>query len=176
MTRTKPETRYNVPLLEQVRKIIEDESRHKQSIWASVKRSILHTIKERYTPSGGGGTLIPVSCGTSACVAGWAAQAAGAKMLVNPEELSYDKDGFAESNFVLTMDGRMEDIGEYAAELLGLTNKERYYLFAADWTNEQVLENLDALIVAGNHGMEWDFDVRDRPDYDEEYGSDDDDY
>lgn len=175
MTTVKRESRYNVELLEKVRDIIEDESRHKQSIWASVKRSILHTITERYKPVSGG-SLIPVSCGTSACVAGWAVQVAGAKMLVNPMELEFDKDGFAESNFALTADGRMVDIGEYAGELLGLTDEERNHLFAASWGNEGVLDNLEALIVAAKHGLEWEFDCYDRPDWEGDDDGDDDDY
>ncbi len=163
---TKQETRYNVPLLEQVRKTIQDESLHNQGIWANVRRSVLHSITERFQRPNGV-AYIPVSCGTSACVAGWAAQLAGAKMLVSPSELSYDKEGLAEAIAVLAPNGQVRDISVYAREQLGLTEEEANYLFAAGWSNKQVLSHLENLIVDAKHGRDWKYHWTDEDDDDD---------
>jgi len=154
-TTTKPETRYNLEVLKEVRDLIAVETNHKQRVWGTVNKSILRKITDRFRPKTyGGGEYIPVSCPTAACVAGWTGIVAGAKMLVNANELEYDGSTI-EISSVLTPTGDVEHVSNYAREVLGLTSNEADYLFDGDWTNKSVLANLDAIIIAGSHGREW---------------------
>ena len=148
-----PETRYNIALLEQVRDTIADESQHDQTLWGRISRVALRAFPGRWTDRFGN-QFIEVTCPTAACVAGWASTIAGAKMLVSTDEAQHST-GEVQCNFVLTPDGEEYGISNYAREQLGLTYEEADALFAAEWDNEQVLENLDAIIHAARHGMEW---------------------
>lgn len=145
-------TRYNIPLLEKVREQIADESAHDQSLWARIHRSVLNAIPDRWTDDKGN-RFVEVSCPTAACVAGWAVSFSGAKMVV-PEEYLGGKFGSVEVTTCIA-GGEETSISNYAREQLGLSLNEAEALFAAEWTNEEVLENLDDIIRAAKHGMEW---------------------
>ena len=149
------ETRYNVALLEQVREMVADEGMHDQSLWSRISRSLLPTISDRFVESNEAWsyTYIPVSCPTAACVAGWAATLSGGKMLVNEQELDYDR-GYAEASQVL-IDGQVHHISTYARKALGLTMDEADALFDGNWSNEETLDNLDDIIRAAKHGRSW---------------------
>ena len=147
------ETRYNIALLEQVRDIIADENKHDQSLWMSISRSVLGGIKERWRDRFGT-PFIEVSCPTAACVAGWAASLSGATMVVHEDELTYGTRGQIQAHDVLYK-GEIRAISNFAKEQLGLTGSEADALFAAEWTNEEVLDNLDDILMAARHGQDW---------------------
>lgn len=167
-----PETRYNVALLEQVRDTIADEDRHEQSIWAKISRAVLRRTPDRWADQWGN-QFIEVSCPTAACVAGWAASLAGGKMIVPAYVADCESvRGSVEVNDVM-VDGRQVPIQSYAQEQLGLTPREANALFAAEWSNQEVLENLDAIIHAARHGWEWEIRYANEYDDDDYDGADD---
>ena len=147
------ETRYNIALLEKVRDIIADEDKHDQSLWMRINRSVLGSIKERWRDRFGT-QFIEVSCPTAACVAGWAASLSGATMVVPEDELSFGNTGQIQAHDVLYQ-GEIRSISNFAKEQLGLTGTEADALFAAEWTNEEVLDNLDDILMAARHGQDW---------------------
>ena len=151
-----PETRYNVPLLRKVRDRIRSEQKHDQKLWARISRSVLRTIPGRWTTDGGD-RFITVSCPTAACVAGWAASLSGALMLVSEDEYTWHsiRHGSAEAYEVLDADGNVKHIAAYAREALGLTAREAEALFDGEWSNEDTLENLSDIILAAQHGRDW---------------------
>ena len=152
MPDTQVETRYNIALLQQVRDQIADENTHQQSLWAKISRRVLGGITDRYT-NRWGDQFIAVSCPTAACVAGWAATMTGGKMLVDLDEAEYDY-GSVECTEVL-VGGEIRSISSYAREQLGLTLAEADALFAGEWSNQEVLDNLDDMICAAKHGQDW---------------------
>jgi len=169
-------TRYNIDLLTQVRDQIANEELHDQGNWASIGREILNKIKSRWTDSGGD-QYITVSCPTAACVAGWAASLSGAQMLV-PAYQADNTSAYWRSRGTVTADavlhqGQRVDISRFAQDALGLTEREAMALFDADWDNEQVLDNLDDILIAAKHGLDWKIRHVHGEDYD--YDDDDDD-
>ena len=168
MTDTKRQTRYNLELLEQVRDVIADETAHDQSLWMRISRAALSIIPDRWTDRFGG-EFIVVSCPTAACVAGWAASLTGGKMLVNAEELNDDL-GLRQYESTNVLVGKeVRNVSNYAREQLGLNEVEADALFAAEWTNEEVIENLDDIIRAGAHGVNWDIRWYDDLDHSNDY-------
>lgn len=143
---------YNIALLEQVRDVIANEDHHDQGIWMRISRRVLTSITDRWFDKSGS-EFIAVSCPTAACVAGWAASLCGGKMIVGTDEIEYSN-GSVEATEVL-VDGEPRLISTFAREQLGLTGTEADALFAAEWTNEEVLENLDDIILAAKHNMRW---------------------
>lgn len=157
-------TRYNVELLQQVRDVIADENNHDQSLWMRISRSVLNSIPARWVDSNGN-KFIEVSCPTAACVAGWAASLSGAKMVVHEHELGWQW-GHVQAQDVI-FEGETHGIARFARDRLGLTDREADALFAAEWTNEDVLDNLDDILQAARHGVDWDIRwVEDDDDYD----------
>lgn len=152
---TNVETRYNLERLEKLRAEIEFEARlgkHDQSTWGI----FFGKVTEKFKWPGGtrdGGQWAAVSCPTSACAAGWTTIGAGAKMLVAVGLNSDEARGSA--SHVVTKDGVVRDISEYAAELLGLDEYEQSRLFSGDPTTEETLYNIDELICAAKHGRTW---------------------
>lgn len=152
MTGVSEGTRYNIPLLEKVRDQIEDEKAHDQSLWASINRAALNVIPDRWVDKFGN-RFVEVTCPTAACVAGWAVSFSGGKMVV-PEEYLGGTRGSVEVTHCVA-NGEETSISGFAREQLGLTGREADALFAAEWTNEEVLENLDDIIRAAKHGVDW---------------------
>jgi hypothetical protein len=141
----------NIELLTQVRDLIKAQpEKLDMSTWATVNSDSVDL---------GNGTTAKVSCGTTACIAGWAVQLAGHKLLVNLDSRPYD--GSFLINQSVAKNGRAVDIEESARKLLGLTEKEVGVLFYAP-------ELLDRLIAGEDivKGTEYDGDY---DDYEDEY-------
>lgn len=125
----------NIFALQAVRDLIKKHpERHDQGHWGAVDASMLETE----------GPYQVASCGSTACVAGWASTLAGAKMLIDPSEHSVRGRYFAER--VLTLDGDTPLIGDHAQAVLGLASDEAKILFGAENTREEVLDMLKRLI------------------------------
>ena len=146
-------TRYNVPLIEQVRDVIADEDKHDQSLWARISKAALGATPKKLLDKFGY-SYVEVSCPTAACVAGWAATLAGAQMVIPQSDYRYQGNGSIQVQDVL-VDGEVKSIARFAREQLGLTSDEADALFAAEWTNEDVLDNLDDILCAARHGQDW---------------------
>lgn len=149
-----PKTRYNLPVIAHVRDMIAEETNHQQNIWTIVDRSTLQKIVERFRPKGSRKEYVPVSCPTAACVAGWTAIVTGGKMLV-PVEVANGGDARVDSAEMVDTKGVVRDISQYARQTLGLTSDEADHLFAAHWSNGQVLDHLDNIMAAGESGTTW---------------------
>jgi|SRR5882757_2990659 len=142
---------YNLPRLLQLRESIAVEAglgKHYQGSWGQ----FVGKVKETFNwPDGG--LMAAVSCPTSACAAGWTTMGAGAKMLVDMDVRTGKASGSAEH--VLTKDGEVRRISEYAAELLGLDSNEQARLFSAEPSTRETLHSIDQLIVAAKHKRTW---------------------
>lgn len=170
-----PAPTYNVELLEKVRDIIADEDRHHQSSWAEIGGDAIEQAVKGGSLDTGYGTYFEVSCPTAACVAGWAVSVVGAKMLIPRLQIPMRQDGSVSPRAMISVDtcladGEVRQISSYAREQLGLTGTEADALFAAEWTNEEVLDNLDDIIIAAKHGRKWEVRwVDDREDEDDDW-------
>lgn len=142
---------YNLKRLEQLRNSVAYEAsrgKHDQGTWGR----FVGKVKEKFDwPDNG--TFAAVSCPTSACAAGYTTLAAGAKMLIEFNERTGRADSTA--NFVLTKDGEVRGISNYAAELLGIDVDESQILFSGSPTSRETLANIDQLICAAKHGRTW---------------------
>jgi hypothetical protein len=122
---------YNVDLLMQVReKVLTEPEAHQQNWWARAGTD----------PRKGDG------CGTTYCVAGWAAVLDGQALSWQYGE---DSLAFAWQAFDLA-DGRT--IMDYAQGALGLSPHEAKVLFRGGNSQDSVLAALDSLIEAGKNG------------------------
>lgn len=92
------------------------------------------------------GTTAKVSCGTTACIAGWAVQLSGHKLLVH--QYGKHSDGSFLINSSVAKNGRVVDIEQYGKKLLGLTTEEADELFFCG--NSQAPKLLDTLIAGGD--------------------------
>lgn len=127
----------NIPLLTQVRDLIQaDASKLDMSLWASVPVDAVQL---------NGGITAKVSCGTTACVAGWTVQLAGDQLLVREDQVAESTDTYDVSESV-AKNGRVCGIEDRARKLLGLTYEEAGDLFFLDYA-EEVVEMLDRLIA-----------------------------
>lgn len=151
----------NIELLTQVRDLIKAEpAKLDMGLWGTVSADLV-TFDN--------GSKAKVSCGTTACVAGWTVQLAGDKLLVEQDQYdnAYPKLGtddeyekvFTVSHSV-AKNGRVVDIEERATKLLGLTPEEGGILFFED--TELVVERLGELIAGKDIAADY-------------YGYDDDD-
>lgn len=124
----------NIELLTEVRDLIEaDQSKLNMNYWVSIPAD---------TVEFNDGTTAKVSCGTTACIAGWAVQLNGDKLLVN-EYSDFEGDKYLAEQCV-ARNGRVIDISHRAEKLLGLSNYEADVLFGG--TNEVALPMLNTLI------------------------------
>lgn len=106
----------NTDLLRKVReKITESPGEHYQAVWGRKNE-----------------------CGTTHCIAGWAAVLNGASV-----DWENDGDGWWEAD---TVNDGAESIERYAKEALGLTWEEANIFYAS---RDEALQRLDALIAEG---------------------------
>ncbi len=126
----------NIAGLRAVRDLIKKSpEKHNQESWVHIPVEMVDL---------GGGAKALVSCGTSACVAGWAAAIAGAKYII--DEYTDEEDGVYYPGDVQDLAGNKRPIDHFAAEVLGLTSYEAGGLFAAENTRDEVLTMLKRLI------------------------------
>lgn len=161
---------YNIELLEQVRDIIAEESKHNQASWAEVSRQV---AEQALIDGPSGREYVEVACPTAACVAGWAVSLVGAKMIVSRTAMLCTRSSTINVDACLN-DGQIVTIASLAREKLGLTSAEADALFAAEWSNEEVLKNLNDILVAAKHDRKW--EIRWVSDADEDNEDDEDDY
>lgn len=102
-----------------------------------------------------------VSCGTTACIAGWAVQLAGDKLLVEEPCYPFNEGTVFDIDQCVAKNGRVTHIDDRAQKLLGLTGIEADILFTCD--NDEAIEYLDKLIA----GEKLDYDYVD--DCDDDY-------
>lgn len=133
----------NVFALRAVRDLIKrTPRRHNQTVWAELDYDAVQFDD---------GDTAYVSCGTSACVAGWAVNLAGAKFVV--QRGKEDQDGGRTvyfCSFALTPGGEEQHIETYARQVLGLSEAEAGYLFDGDLERAEVLALLKALVKGDN--------------------------
>lgn len=92
------------------------------------------------------------NCGTTGCVAGWAAFAAGARPVKNMGHPVL-------SGIWMIYQGEQVSVDALATTLLGLDNDQSTWLFDPDRTKAEVLAYLDVLIARETHeglGAAWD--------------------
>lgn len=131
----------NVERLKEIRDLIKlDPAKHNQAQWAEF---IGHDVPKDVL-----GNPIEVSCGTAACVAGWACQLEGDKFIIPGYVLAGNPDRVT-ADLVRTKDGNAECIGERAQEILGMDYDEADVLFWEGWSTKQVLKILKGLIKNG---------------------------
>lgn len=138
----------NIELLTKVRDLVKNEpAKLDMSLWGAVSADLVEF---------NGGYKARVSCGTTACVAGWAVQLAGDKLLIDEDHYDddYPKLGSEdEYEKVFTVgqsvakNGRILDIEERARKLLGLTEDETNVLFFAPDGSDGALDLLNTLIA-----------------------------
>lgn len=109
----------NVELLEKVRdKIRENPQAHHQANWG-----------------------FKSECGTTHCIAGWAAALDGAVM-------DWEEDGFGHW-YADYVNGGADHIESYAKEALGLSSEQAYIFYSS---RDEALQMLDVLITEGRRG------------------------
>lgn len=127
----------NIVALKAVRDLIKKHpEKHDQEQWVNVPADLVKFND--------GGTAL-ATCGTSACVAGWAVAMAGGKYLIN-RGCHEAREGVYAPHRVVDPVGNAHLIEVYAAKVLGLTDKEADILFEATNSREEVLDMLKALI------------------------------
>lgn len=137
MTTTVAKPTRNVFALKAVRDLIKKSpAKHDQTNWFSVSSDVVKFED---------GSVAKVSCGTTACVAGWASSLAGDVLVIQPHDWDEDEQMFRPSN-VQTLEGNTVYIENRGREVLGLTHNEAEYLFDQNRTRAEVLDNLKALI------------------------------
>lgn len=123
----------NIELLTKVRDLVAaDPTKLDMGIWALVPYDLVQLND---------GGMAKVTCGTTACIAGWAVQLGGSKLLVTEQDL---RDGVYSAGSCVAGNGRVVDIENHARKLLGLTQDEADYLFFVD--DDQVIPLLTRLI------------------------------
>lgn len=143
----------NVQLLTKVRDLIKTEpAKLDMGLWGTTPTDVIK-FKNGFAK---------VSCGTTACIAGWAVQLSGDKLLVREEDLctGWETDETTEVEYCIAGNGRSFLIDDRAQKLLGLTSDETDVLFMC--TDRQAVEYLGVLISGG-----------DILEYDEHYYDDD---
>lgn len=131
----------NIELLTEIRDLIKKKPKLlNMSHWSDIP---LETVVFK-----DGKEIAKVSCGTTQCIAGWAVQLKGYKFLVGRDDLDYD-DHYKPTT--CTKNGRAVDIQRKAAELLGLTPEESYFLFLD-------VDNDEAVKVLGWFIKGWSFE------------------
>lgn len=126
----------NIAGLRAVRDIIKKSpEKHDQEAWVHVPADLVELED--------GGSVL-VSCGTQACVAGWAVAIAGGKYVIN--EYTDTEGEVYYPNFVVDPMGNRHTIEEYGEKVLGLDYFEAAYLFCSSHSREDVLDMLKALI------------------------------
>ncbi|MBF9350603.1 Uncharacterised protein [Mycobacteroides abscessus subsp. massiliense] len=131
----------NVERLKAIRDLIKmDPEKHNQRLWAEFTGADL--------PKTALGTPVEVSCGTAACVAGWACQLEGDKFVISSYALLGNPDKVS-ADHVRTEDGEIEYIGTRATDILGMEPEQTDILFWEGWTTKQVLKILKGLIEYG---------------------------
>lgn len=91
------------------------------------------------------------TCGTRACIAGWACLA------LLPPTARLEKNRASNPNVATTAKGKLRYVSDVAAELLGLDDGQASQLFNGDWshkdlemtTKADVIRELDRLIKTG---------------------------
>lgn len=147
----------NVELLTKVRDLIKTEpAKLDMGLWGTMPTDVIK-FKNGFAK---------VSCGTTACIAGWAVQLSGDKLLVREEDLctGWETDETTEVEFCVARNGRSFLIDDRAQKLLGLVAEEADVLFLC--SDSQAVEYLDRLI-AGQDIVEYDEHYYDDDEYDE---------
>lgn len=120
---------------------------HDQSLWASIKVSrddFSDLPEDTKVPDWAdpdylnnfqvAKDFIPgLSCGTTACVAGWTALLSGAKPILTNDAVERnlrDTENEIQISTVLTKDNKFVDIEDYAQKVLGITSDEALHLFS----------------------------------------------
>lgn len=125
----------NIELLTKVRDLIKkDPDKLDMGLWGPVADVI----------DFGDSTGAKVSCGTTACIAGWAVQLHGYQLLVHPDHLG--DDGVYEVSYCVGGNKCPMDIEKKAREILGLSQAESDFLFL-DIMNSEAVTALDGLIA-----------------------------
>ena len=126
----------NIELLTKVRDlVIKTPDRLEMGSWGTVAEDLVEFDD---------GHKAKVSCGTTACVAGWAVQLHGYKFIVDAENRELDGAYFVTD--CVAGNGRVMDIDEKARKLLGLTPEEADFLFL-DVGNDEVVDVLNDFIA-----------------------------
>ena len=128
----------NVELLTRVRDLIETEpDKLDMGLWGTIPTDVIK-FKNGFAK---------VSCGTTACIAGWAVQLSGDQLLVNEHDLctGWQEDGSTEVEYCVARNGRQFLIDDRAQKLLGITAYESEVLFMCD--DSQAVGYLDKLIA-----------------------------
>lgn len=135
----------NKALIRKVRNIVKNHpDRHNQEVWYTSKfdarnlyRASVEKLRKYATKPLPAEQAMPDGyCGTTACVAGWAA------ILSAPRGTTLDG-----VEGLILPDGEGIDVQEYAAEQMGLDWDESDYLFHSARTREEILSNLDAMLA-----------------------------
>lgn len=120
------DTKVNAQLFNDIANMIQKQpERYDQGTWGSVRA---------------GRTL---DCGTSHCIAGWAAT------LALPRE-AWQPDEYGDYDDIVTVDGLERYIGEWAGEVLGLSEEDAERLFSGGWQPEAGMTVPDALRAIGD--------------------------
>ena len=117
-----------------------------QGNWAEVRRKNLGERFTKYDVA-----FYPVTCPTTACVAGTAVSLAGNQMLVSGYDVDSveryragDRNEFIYTSYLCEADdGKIREIKDVAADLLRLSFFQAEYLFQSERTKAEVLEVLD---------------------------------
>lgn len=109
-------------LVDAVNDILEHPEKHKQGSWMEVE-------PQEAMKNGNGYVW---DCGTGYCVAGSVCLAAGDKPYLSPGATLDERIRYV--NYVLTVDGEVEEIYGRAVELLGITHHQSDLLFDANNT------------------------------------------
>lgn len=150
----------NVELLTKVRDLaVHEPAKFDMNTWVTIKRELINFPEDT--------SKIKVECGTTACIAGWAVQLAGDKLLV--DRYSSIRDGIYQTTNSVAKNGRVCDIQSRAQNLLGLTEMETDILFFSG--NDDAIGYLNDLI-AGNDITE-DYEYEDDDDWDLDDDDDD---
>ncbi|MBO0676907.1 hypothetical protein JRC04_05480 [Mycolicibacterium sp. S2-37] len=141
-------TERNIAALIAVRSLIKNSpDKHDQKQWVNIVPDLVKID----------GELKYATCGTSACVAGWAAAINGAKYLITPFTDFDEDDKVYRPNMVIDKKGQQHCIEDYAQEVLGLTNEEAELLFDGELPRKEVLRLLKRLIKGKKIAVRFDW-------------------
>lgn len=128
-----------------------------QATWSSLNPEVLRSSKtinfDLGSAFGESDQYVGVSCGTSACTAGWAVILSGGVLAFSKYNFArlIDPDLYTDDEEIIVSEvydpkrKELISIPTWAQELLNLTNREHTYLFDIDRNEAQVLESLDAI-------------------------------
>lgn len=135
----------NVELLTKVRDLVKAEpTKLNMGLWAAV------SVDEIKLKNGFG----KVSCGTTACIAGWAVQLAGDKLVAydyevpEPGDSDFGETTVIDVEYCVARNGRINLIDDRAQRLLGLTLSETQVLFTCG--DGEAVNLLNVLIAGGS--------------------------